>query len=229
MVVPLFFVSHTQMGNKNKQLVFYTWSLSSHKIFSYFRGFSGFSILRQQHDLSFQGATRLPSITVAISPCYTVYLVLLLLFSHSVTSNCLWPYELQYGRLPFPSLSPRVCWNSCPLSCWCHSTIESSVTSSSWPQSFTASESFPVNWFFTSGGWSIRASASPSVLPMNIQGQFPLGLTGLISLLSEGLSRVFSNTTVQKHRFFGSQPSLWSNSDIPTWLLKNHSFDYTRH
>ena len=99
--------------------------------------------------------------------------------------------------------------NSCPLSWWCHPTISSSVvTFSSCPQSFPASGSFPMRQFFTSGGQSIGVSASASVLPMNIQGWFPLGLTGWISLQSKGLSRVFSNTTVQKHQFFGSQLSL---------------------
>ena len=88
------------------------------------------------------------------------------------------------------------------------------------PQFFPASGSFPMSWLFPSGGQSIGASASASVLPMNIQDWFPLGLTGLISLLSNGLSKVFSNTTVQKHQFFGTRPSLWSNSHIPTWLLK---------
>ena len=98
------------------------------------------------------------------------------------------PHELQHTRLPCPSLSPRVCSNSCTLSQWCHPTISSSVAPfSSWPQSFPASRYFPVSWPFTSGGQSIGASASVSVHPMNIQGWFPLGLTGLISLLSKGL------------------------------------------
>ena len=111
----------------------------------------------------------------------------------------------------------RVCSNSCLLSQWCHPTIWSSVTTfSSCPQSFPASGSFPTTQFFTSGGLSIRASAS--VFPVNIQGWFPLGLVGLISLLSKGLSRVFSSTTIWKHQFFGAQPSLWSNSHICTWL-----------
>ena len=104
-----------------------------------------------------------------------------------------------------------------PLSWWCYLTISSSATPFSCPQSFPASESCPVSQPFTSGGQSIRALAS--VLPMNMQGWFPLGLAGLISLLFKGLSRVFSSTTVQKHQFFGVQPSLWSNSHINTWLL----------
>ena len=108
----------------------------------------------------------------------------------------------------------------CPLSRWCHPTISSSVIPfSSCPQSFPPSGSFPISWLFASGGQIIGASASASVLPMNIQDWFPLGWTGLI-LQSKGLSRVFSNTTVQKHQFFGSQPSLWSNSNIRTWLLE---------
>ena len=134
-------------------------------------------------------------------------------------SNSLRPHGLQHPRLPCPSLSPRVCSNSCPFSRLCHPTISSSVTPfSSWPQSFPASGSFPMSPFFIAGGQSIAASAS--VLPMNIQGWFPLGLTGLISLLSMGLSRVFSSTTVQKHQFFSAQLSLWFNSHIHTWLLE---------
>ena len=117
------------------------------------------------------------------------------------------------------SPSPAVCSNSCPVSQWCHPTISSSVFPlSSCLQSFPASGSFPINCFFTSGGQTIGASASASVLPMNIQGWFPLGLTGLISLQSKGLSRVFSRTTVQKHQFFGTQPFLLSSSHIHTWL-----------
>ena len=128
-------------------------------------------------------------------------------------------HGLQHARHPCPSPSPRACSNSCPLSQWCHSTILSSVISfSSWLQFFPASGSFPVCWLFAADGQSIGASAS--VLPMNIQDWFPLGLTGLISLQSKGLSRVFSNTTAQKHQFFGTQPSLWSNSHIHTWLLE---------
>ena len=113
----------------------------------------------------------------------------------------------------------RTCSNSCPSSQWCHPTISSAViTFSSCLQSFPALGSFPVSQFFTLVGQSIGASAS--VFPMNIQDWFPLGLTSLISLQSKGLSRVFSNTTVQKHQFFSAQLSLWSNSCIHTWLLK---------
>ena len=115
------------------------------------------------------------------------------------------PHGLQHIRPPCPSSTPRVCSKSCPLSRWCHPTISSSVTRFSCPQSFPASGFFPVSRLFASGGQSIGASASASVLPMSIQGWSPLGLTGLISLQSKRLSRVFSNTTVQMHQFFGAQ------------------------
>ena len=130
-------------------------------------------------------------------------------FSHSVMSNSLRPHGLQYTRLPWPSPTPGACSNSCSSRCWCHPTISSPVVSfSSHLQSFPASGSFPMSRFFTSGGQSIGISASTSVLPMNIQDLFPLGWTGWISFLSKGLSRVFSNTTIQKHQFFGTQLSL---------------------
>ena len=130
-------------------------------------------------------------------------------FSRSVVSNSLWPHGLQHAKLPCPSPTPRVYSNSCPSSQWCHSTISSSVAPFSSPlQSFPASGSFSVSQFFASGGQSIGASASASVLPMNIHDWSPLGWTGWISLQSKGLSRVFSNTTVQKHQFFGTQLSL---------------------
>ena len=130
-------------------------------------------------------------------------------FSCSVMSDSLWPHGLQHARPPCPSPTPRIYSNSCPSHQWCHPTISSSVVPFfSHLQSFPALWSFPMSWFFASGGQSIGASASASALPMNIQGWFPLGLTGLISLKSKGLSRVFSNTTVQKHQFFGTQTSL---------------------
>ena len=117
--------------------------------------------------------------------------------------------------------TPGVCSNSHPLSWWCHPTISSSVISfSSCLQSFPASGSFPRSQFFASDGQSIGASASASVLPMNIQGWFPFTLTGLISLQSKSLSRIFSNSTIPKHQFFSSQPSLWLKSHICTWLLE---------
>ena len=140
-------------------------------------------------------------------------------FSHSLMSDSLWPHGLQHPMPPCPSLTPRACSNSCPLSWWCHPIISSSfVPFSSCPQYFPASGSFPMSQLFASGGQSIKVSAS--VLTINIQAWFPFGLTGLISLQSKGLSRVFSNTTIQSHKFFGTQPSLWSNSHIRTWLLE---------
>ena len=128
---------------------------------------------------------------------------------------------MQHTRLPCPSLSPRVCSNSWPLSWWCHPTISSSVVPfSSFIQSFQASESFPMSQLFTSGGQSIGVPALASVLPKNTQNWSTLEWTGWISLQSKGLSRVFSNTTVQKHQFFGAQLSSWSNSHIHIWPLE---------
>ena len=144
-----------------------------------------------------------------------------LLFSRSVMSDSLRLHGLQYTRPPCQSPTLRVYSNSCPLSQWCSLTISSSVVPfSSCLQSFPASGSFQMSQLFASGGQSIGASASASVLPMNIQGWFPLWLTGLISLLSKEPSRVLSSTTVQKQQFFGAQPSLWSKSYICTWLLE---------
>ena len=144
-----------------------------------------------------------------------------MLCSCSVMSNSLWSHGLQHPRLPCPSLSPGVCSNSCPLSQWYHPTILSSVTPFlSYRQSFSASRSFSVGWLFLSGSQSTGASASSSVLPMNSQGGFPLGLTGLISLQSKGLSRIFSSTSVQKYQFFSVQSSSWFNSHICTWQLE---------
>ena len=145
----------------------------------------------------------------------------LLFFSFSVVSDSLRPHGLQQARVPSPSLSTGVCSSSGPLNRWCHPTILSSVVPfSSCLQSFPASGSFLMSQLFASGGQSIGVSASSSVLPMNIQDWFTLVLTGLISLLSKGLSRVFSNTTVQKHQLFSALPSSWSNSHIHTWLLE---------
>ena len=147
-------------------------------------------------------------------------------------SDTLWPQGLQHARVPWPSVTLGFCSNSCPLSQWCCPTISSSVSPFfSCPQTFPAPGSFLMSRLFASialHGQSIKTSASASVLPMNIQDWFPLGWTGWISLLSKGLSRVFFHTTVQKHQFFGIQPSLWSSSHIHIWLLKKtHSFDYT--
>ena len=130
-------------------------------------------------------------------------------FSHSVVSDSLWPHEPQRVRPPCPSPTPGVHPNPCPLSRWCHPTISSSVVPfSSCLQSFPASGSFQMSQLFTSGGQTTGVSASTSVLPMNIQDWSPLGWTDWISLQSKGLSRVFSNTTVQKHQFFSAQLSL---------------------
>ena len=134
---------------------------------------------------------------------------LLLLFGCQVVSSSFQPHGLQHARLPCPSPTPGAYSNSCLLSWWCHPTISSSVIAfSSCLQSFPASGSFPMSHFFVSGGQNIGVSASTSVLPMNIQDWIPLGWTGWISLQSKGLSRVFSNTTVQRHQFFGTQLSL---------------------
>ena len=130
-------------------------------------------------------------------------------FSRSVVSDSLRPHGLQQARLPCLSPTPRACSNSCPSSWWCHPAISYPVISfSSCLQSFPTSGSFPMSQIFTSGGQSIGVSASASVFPRNTQDWSPLGWTGCISLQSKGLSRVFSNTTVQKHQFFGTQLSL---------------------
>ena len=135
--------------------------------------------------------------------------LVLLLFSRQTVSDSSQPHGQQHARLPCPSPSPRVCPSSCLSNWWYHPTISSSVTRfSSRLQSFAASRSFPVSWLFTSGGQRVGASASASVLSMNVQGWFPLELTGLISLLSEGLSEVSPGITVWKHQFFGTQPAL---------------------
>ena len=142
-------------------------------------------------------------------------------FSRSVVSDSLRPHELQHARPPCPPPTLGVYPNSCPLSQGCHPTISSSIILfSSCPQSFPASGSFQMSQHFTSGGQSIELSALISVLPMNTQDWSPLGWTGWISLQSKGLSRVFSDTTVQKHQFFGAQISSQSNSHIHTWPLE---------
>ena len=142
-------------------------------------------------------------------------------FSRSVVSDSFRPHESQHARPPCPSPRPGVYSNSCPSSWWCHPAISSSVAPfSSCPESLPASGSFPVSQLFTWGGQSIRVSASASVLPMNTQAWSPWGWTGWTSLQSKGLPRVFSNTTVQKHQFFGTQLSSQSNSHIHTWPLE---------
>ena len=142
-------------------------------------------------------------------------------FSRSVMSDSLRPLRLQHARPPCPSPTPKVYSNSSPSSRWCHPAISSSVIPfSSCLQSFPASGSFPMSQLFTSGGQSTGVSASASVLPVNTQDWSPLRWTHWISLQSKGLSRVFSNTTVQKHQFFSAQLSLQSNSHIHTWPLE---------
>ena len=142
-------------------------------------------------------------------------------FSRSVVSNSLLPHESQHARPPCPSPPPGVHWDSGPSSQWCHPAISSSVIPfSSCPQSLPASESFPMSQLFAWGGRSTGVSALASFLPKNTQGWSPLEWTGWISLQSKGLSRVFSNTTVQKHQFFSAQPSSQSNSHIHTWPLE---------
>ena len=140
-------------------------------------------------------------------------------------SNSSWPHGLRHTRLPCPSLSPRVGPRSCLLNWGCHPTV--SALFSFCLQSFPASGSFPRSQL--SGGQNIGASALASVLPKRIQGWFPLGLTGFISLLSRGLSKVFSSTAIWKYQFFGAQPSLWSSSHICTWLLERPEVQSLNH
>ena len=142
-------------------------------------------------------------------------------FTRSVVSDSLWPHGLQHARPPCPSTTPRLCSNSCLLSRWCHPAISSSVVPfSSCPQFLPASESFPVSQLFTWGGQSTGVSALASFLPKKSRGWSPSEWTGWISLQSKGLSRVFSNTTVQKHQFFGAKLSLQYNSHIISSLLE---------
>ena len=144
-------------------------------------------------------------------------------FSHSVVSDSLRPHESQHARPPCPSPTPGVHSDSCPWSQWCHPAISSSVVPFSCPQSLPVSASFPMSQLFAWGGQSTGVSALASFLPKKSQGWSPSEWTGLISLQSKGLSRVFSNTTVQKHQFFSAQPSSQSNSHIHTGkLLYDH-------
>ena len=159
--------------------------------------------------------------------CYFILFYLFIFFEPHVAVQSLshvWFFVTPWTAACQASLSfiiHGVGSNSCPLKQWCHQTISSSVVLfCSCLQSFPAWGSFPMSWLFTSGDQSIGASASASVILMNIQDWFPSGLTGLISLLSKGLLRVFSNTTIRKQKFFGTQPFLWSNSHILTWLLE---------
>ena len=145
----------------------------------------------------------------------------ILLFSRPVMSYSLQPHGLQHTRPPCPLLSPRVCPSSCPLHWWYHPAISSSDTLFSFcPQSFPASETFPMSQLFSSGDQNTGASTSASVLPMSVQGLFPLRLAILISLLSKGLSGVVSSTTVQRHQFFGVLLNLWSRSHNCMWPLE---------
>ena len=158
-------------------------------------------------------------IKLTISICS--HLIQKIQFSHSVVSDSLRPHESQHARPPYPSPSPRVHSDSCPSSQWCHPAISSWVIPfSSSPQSLPASESFPMSQLFTWGGQSTGVSALASSLPKKSQGWSPSEWTGWIYLQSKGLSRVFSNTTVQKHQFFGAQPSLQFTSHTHTWLLE---------
>ena len=152
---------------------------------------------------------------------YITYQLSSFQFSRSVVSDSLRPHELQQARPPCPSPTPGVHSNSHPSSRWCHPAISSSVVPfSSCPRSLPASESFPMSQLFTRGGQSTGVSALVSFLPKKSQDWSPLEWTGWISLQSKGLSRVISNTTVQKHQFFSAQLSSQSNSHIHTWLLE---------
>ena len=142
-------------------------------------------------------------------------------FSRSVLSDSLWPHESQHARPPCSSPSPGLHSDSRPSSPWCHPAISSLVVPfSSYPQSLPASESFPMSQLFAWGGQSTGVSALASFLPKKSQGWSPSEWTSWISLKSKGLSRVLSNTTIQKHQFFGAQPSSQSNSHIHTWPLE---------
>ena len=148
------------------------------------------------------------------------WLIKAIQFNCSVMSDSLRPHESQHTRPPCPSPTPEVYLNSCPSSQWCHPAISSSVIPFFCPQSLPASRSFPMSQLYTRGGQSTGVSASASVLPMNTQNWSPLWWTGWIFLQSKGLSRVFSNTTIQRHQFFGAQLSSQSSSHIHTWPLE---------
>jgi len=179
------------------------------------------------NDLNTQKFLENPFIKTHPTPYYsfviTFYFVLIRSdqISRSVMSNSLWPHESQHARPPCPTPTPRVHWDSRPSSQWCHPAISSSdVPFSSCPKSLPESESFPMSQLFAWGGQSTGVSALASFLPKKSQGWSPSEWTGWISLQSKGLSRVFSNTTVQKHQFFGAQPSSQSSSHIHTWPLE---------
>ena len=163
----------------------------------------------------------LQNCVVSLTCIDLVHILLSVQFSHSVMSDSLRPHELQHAKLPCPSPTPGVHPNSCALSWWCHPAISSSVVPfSSCPHSLPTSGSFPMSQLFAWGGQSIGVSASASVLSMNTQDWSPLGWTGWICVQLKGLTRVYSNTTVQKHQFFGTQLFSQSNSLIHTWPLE---------
>ena len=178
--------------------------------------------LKSSHPHLFLQSLKVCSLHLCLFCCLAYRVVIQ--FSSVQSLSCVWLFVtpwMQHARPPCPSPTPEIYSNSCPSSQWCHPAISSSVISfSSCPQSLPASESFLMSQLFPWGGQSIGVSALASVLPMNTQGSSPLGWTGWISLQSKGLSRVFSNTTVQKHQFFGAQPSSESNSHIHTWPLE---------
>ena len=180
---------------------------------------------RQNKNIPKQSTARKKHLSLHTSSVFSMPSALL--FSHSVMSNPLRPHGLQHARLSCPSPSPRACLTLCPLSQWCHPTISPSVIPfSSCLQSFPESGSFLMSRLFASDGSSIGASASASVLLINVQDWFPVGLAGSISLQSKGLSRVFSNTTVQKHSFFGFHPTLWSDTHIHSLALPFLGFEW---
>ena len=195
-----------RMSPNSTSTTYFSIKLNSFNVYKLFS-----PLLFSEESLSFHTVLKLspPLLVLIWSPLPPLLGSASVQFSHSFMFDSLRPHEPQHTRPPCPSPTPRVHPNSCPLSRWCHPTISSSVVPfSSCSQSFPASGSFQMSQFFASGGQSIGVSASTSVLPMNIQDWSPLGWTGWISLQSKGLSRVFSNTTVQKHQFFSAQLSL---------------------
>ena len=195
------------LGSSVHRIFHFAWSLANYVLVlpgpsSHICGLKVYGPRCVQESIFFRHEMTLSGGCIQISQCLSVK------FSHSVMSDSLQPHGLQHTRLSCPSPIPGAYSNSGPLSRWCHATISSSVIPfSSCLQSFPASESFQMSQFFASGGQSIGVSALALVLPKNTQDWTPLGWTGWISLQSKGLSRVFSNTTVQKHQFFSSQLS----------------------
>ena len=203
------FLTCIQIHQESGQVVWY-----SHL----FQNFPQFVVI---HTVKGFGIVNKAEIDVFLELSCFFYRFVNLLVSCSVMSDSLWPHGLQHVRLPRLTPSNAAWSHSCLLSQWFHPTISSSVVPfTTCLQSFPASGSFPMGQHFASGGQSIGVSASASFLPMNIQDWFPLGWTGWISLQSKGLSRVFSNTIVQKHQFFSTQHSLWFNSHIRIWPLE---------